>query len=329
MTETLTARQRAVLEARLMERLGRLDDGALLRVADFVDAAGRGTAAAPPPSGAQRGGWTRRQVIAGTVLGGAVVAGATTGAGVVGTVRGAAAAAAELREEANASLDRWQGLVALYERLESVDLDGAITGGLVAVAGALTNVQALTTRIREGLERAETTLAELDESLAVLDNGLAAAEQAITRLADAVQALEDRLESVGERVAPLGDALGSFFKGLIGKIPFGVGDRILATVEHVEAVVTTVPEAISSVNTELIGPLRQRFFPREGDNIRVRLFDPLVAALFDPADRLLGAVTVLTERWEAQLAQPADQGIRARAEIREAIAQYKAEHRLS
>ncbi|HBY98424.1 MAG TPA: hypothetical protein DEP84_31535, partial [Chloroflexi bacterium] len=247
----------------------------------------------------------------------------------LGTVRGAAAAASELRAEVGATLERWQGLVALYERLESVDLDSTVSSGLAAVAVALGNVETLTTRVRGGLDRAEANLAEFDQSLAVLDKGLAAAEQAVTRMADAVQALEDHLESAGERVAPLTEAVGGFFKGLISKIPFGVGDRILATLEHVEAVVTTVPEAITSLNTNLIGPLRQRFFPREGDDIRVRLFDPLVAALFDPADKMLAAVTVLAERWQAQLAEPAEQRLKTRAEIRNAITQYKADHHLT
>lgn len=346
MTETLTTQRRAVLEARLIERLERLDDAALLRAAEIILGPGheprldrkrenpRSAESGAAPSSsfhpqARSGGWTRRQVLAGTVVGGMAVAGAATGAGVLGTVRGAADAVTELQAEASLALERWQGLVALYQRLDDIGLDDVVNNGLAAVAGALGNVQALTTRLQSGLERTEASLAALDESLAVLDDALVAAEGAITRLAEAVQALEDHLEAVGERVAPLTEALGGFFKDLVGRIPFGVGDRILATIERVQAVVTTVPETIASLNSRLIEPVRQRFFPREGGTLQVRLFDPLVAALFDPAEKLLAAITTLAERWEAELAGPAQQRIAARAQVREAIARYRAENNLT
>ncbi|HYN87419.1 MAG TPA: hypothetical protein VER55_02755, partial [Ardenticatenaceae bacterium] len=291
----------------------------------FLDRPSSPTDSVAPPS---ETGLTRRRLLTRTVVGSVAVAGVGA-AGVAGAVRVADSTAAELRERSEAALERFQGLVALYERLEGVDLDGIVGNGLAAVAGALGGVQGLAERLQGGLERAGTSLAELDESLAVLDNGLAAAEEAVNRLAAALQALEDRLEAAGERVAPLAEAIGGFFTGLLSRLPFGMGERIAEVLERITAVVTSVPETIASVNDGLIGPLRQRFFPREGDTIHVRLFDPLIGALFDPADRLLAAVSALTEKWQVELAGPAEQHIEARAEIRDAIARYKSENDLA
>lgn len=319
-----------------MERLGRLDDAALLRVADFMEAA---PLALPPAPAAPaiieatpvRRGWTRRQMLGSTLIGGAAVA--ATGGAVSALSHGQAAASADAALQAAAThaaneQAALKGLVLLYERLDGVGLDETVAGGLQAVSGALATVQQAAETVRGGVTRAEDAFKELDEALAILDNGLDVAERAVGRLAQAVQTLEDRLEAAGEPVKPLAEALGSFFTTIVGKIPFGVGERIVQTLDHVQAVVTSVPEAILGVNGYLIEPLRRRFFPREGGTLHVRVIDPLVSALFAPLDTLLGAVVALAEQWQRDLARPAERRMAERRELRATIADYRREQGL-
>lgn len=337
-TMTLNDPQRASLEAQIFEELQRLDDRTLRELRTWL--------AAPEGQGPSRpGGLTRRQMLMGALLGTAAVA--TAGVGgtlltqgqerVQGVAEGAQAVA-DLSGEVAAWQDRAQALgsqlqeagdlVNLYERMESVGLDEVVRGGLNAVAALLDRAAQGAASVREGLTAAQNSINQLDEGLAVIDNGLARAEEAVTTLSNLMQALEDRLVEAGQPVRPLTDALGGFFTDLIGRIPFGVGERILGTIERIQAVLGAIPESIQNINEDLIQPLRERFFPKQGDDVQVRLLEPLTGLLFLPAQALLSTLGNLAETWKSALEQPARERLAQRDEIRKEIAALRARQSL-
>lgn len=225
---------------------------------------------------------------------------------------------AELEAQSNAlsgALDENNRLLDLYRQLEEIALDDTVRGGIALLLLFVAQIASAAASLRTGLVTAKLLISELDQAFVGLDSGLAGVERAVTGVSGAVQALEDGLRAAGEPVRPLTDALGSFFKGLISRIP-RVGDDILAAIERVEAVIGAVPELIEGVNGQLIRPMRERFFPRDGDNVRVRLLDPLVELIFLPADTLLGKVAELETTVTDALAAPADAKMAQRDEIR-------------
>lgn len=338
--------KRASLEARVFERLQHLDDATLNELdAWLAQPVAEGQ---PQP---QRG-MTRRQALVALLLGGAAVAGAGVTGSLVGEsgalTEGAARIAgmndtidqwrtraeqmadrvATLEEQAStlgSRLESTQGLVGLYDELDNVGLDDVVRGGLNTVATMLGALAEAAQRLREGLVVAQNNVNQLDEGLAILDRGLENAESVVTRLSGLMQGLEDRLREAGEPIAPLTEALGSFFTGLVSRIPFGVGERILVTIERIQAVIGAVPESIENINRDLIEPLRARFFPREGDDVHVRLIEPLTNLIFTPADRLLTQLATLGETWRSELERPAREKIEAREAIRKQISQYRLE----
>ncbi len=341
----MNSNARASLEARLMEQLRHADEGTLYQMEALL-----APADAPAPSR----GLTRRKVLALLGLGGAAavsVGGAgisallvsnsspeapaanapfvpvpaaepTAAAPAFPDLRGAVSQLTGQNQALTTELQSATGLMALYQELDELGLDRIVESGLGLVGMALERAGSGAAGLREGLRLAEQRLSELDQSFAGLDTGLARAEQGITGLSNMMQTLEDRLRAAGEPVAPITEALGGFFKGLIERIP-GVGPRIIEAIEHVEAIIGAIPQSIENINSDLIRPLRERFFPQQGDTVQVRLLDPIAAAIVAPADALLGALSDLSSTWQSALQQPAQETLAKRAEVRQKIAAAK------
>jgi uncharacterized phage infection (PIP) family protein YhgE len=354
---TMDDPRRARVEARLMERISRLDDSTLKELDAWLSQPLRPDEGHANPAGAapRAGGMTRRQALAAALFGSTAIAGAGVAGGYLGQNSGTVAGAASMTgtiselqgqaaafreranetgqrlEEARASLSEVQGrlgdaqeVITLFDQLEGVDLDSVVDGGVSAVASAIGRTAQVAQGLREGLARAQNNVAQLDEGFAVLDNGLVRAESAVSTLSGLVQGLEDRLRAAGEPVAPLTDALGSFFTGVLRRIPF-VGQQIVETIERVQAVVGAIPESIENINSDLIEPVRARFFPREGDDVTVRLLDPLMDLIFVPADRLLTNLSNLGETWQSALEAPTKEKLEQRALLREKIEALRTE----
>ncbi|MBA3533648.1 MAG: hypothetical protein H0T73_17160 [Ardenticatenales bacterium] len=330
--------KRAALEARIIEQLSRLEESTLHELEGWLSK--------PESPATRRGLMTRRQALAATLLGGtAIAAGGIVANGLgqqnnvltAGATLGATQIAAmnetvtQLRNEAGAAKERFEdavGLITMYDEMEGVDLDNAVSGGMNAVAAAIGRTAQAAQALREGLARAQNNINQLDEGLAVLDSGLVRAEGAVSQLSDLMQGLENRLREAGAPVAPITEALGSFFTGLISKIPFGVGDSILQTVERIQLVLGAIPESIENINRDLLEPLRVKFFPREGDNVTVRLIDPLTDLIFVPADRILSSLANLGETWQSALEQPTRAKLQERGSLRERIEAYRTDKNL-
>lgn len=346
---TMSDPRRARLEIQIMERLQALDEATLRDLDAWL--------AQDDPQTGRRGSLTRRQLLA--MVGGAAALGAG-GVGATWLLSGSEQAApvaepaaaptlapieptvatapeeefaarlAALRSEnqgLNERLEANSGLISLYEQLEGTGLDRVVEGGMALVATALGRMAQGAAGLREGLALAEQRINELDQSFAGLDQGLARAEGVVTNLSNLMQGLEDRLQAAGEPVAPITEALGNFFKGLIERIP-AVGPRIIEAIERVEEIVSAIPESIENINQDVLRPLRERFFPREGEDVTVRLIDPLTEILFAPAERLLGALEELGQTWQSALQQPVQEKLDKRADIRQRITVYKSEREL-
>jgi hypothetical protein len=229
--------RRARLEARLMERIGRLDDSTLKELDAWLSQPLSAKEARPGPSAApQPRGMTRRQALAAALFGSTAIAGAGVAGGYLGQNSGTVAGVAsmgdtinELRGEAQAFRERAaetgqrledaranlantevrlgdaREIISLFDQLDGIDLDSVVSGGLGAVASAIGRTVEGAQTLREGLARAQNNIDQLDEGFAILDGGLVRAESAVSTLSNLVQGLEDRLRAAGEPVAPLTD----------------------------------------------------------------------------------------------------------------------------
>lgn len=315
----LSSKQRAHLETELVDRLATLDDRQLLLLAEQLDALDDAYDADLAPRTSD--GVTRRQAIAG-VLGAGVLGAGLGGAG------GWAAGTSEVRRDAQQTIQTWRQLVGLYERLDDVGLDEVLTRAMNSLGGVVASLRDRVSDVNDGLVLAEDRLADLDQGLAVLDSGLAAVEGAVSRVAGLVARLQELLSEAGERTGSLGTRVAGFFRALLERLPFGLGDDMLAVVEQIEELMAALPDAIESINGNLIEPLRTRFFPREGDSVHVRIVEPILERTLEPARALLDDVETLLARWENDLVAPANRRMVELEDIRSEIDAFRREHQI-
>jgi len=322
-TEFSASRRGRVIE-RINQRLQALDYQTLLKLDELTERveADREALAAE--------GMTRRRFLQGALVGG--VAGLAVGAGgsLVAWETGTAAGRTAAELEATAEALKLKGLLALYENLEKIGLDAIVSSGVAAVGLLLEGVESGSLAIKASLDTVEGLLLDFEEAFPTIRAGIEWTEGVVSAFADKLQALEDAIERVLEKAQPITKALGSFFDFVLDLLPFGYGDKIRVTLDRIDDIVTSIPEAAEGINAKLLEPLRRDWFSEEeGKGLKAGLIDPIVTGLLDPLEAFLGKLAEMVGGWEEKLAGPVQKAISERDAIREQIARYKAEEGLA
>jgi hypothetical protein len=322
-TEFSASRRGRVIE-RINQRLQGLDYQTLLKLDELTEQvkADREVLATE--------GMTRRRFLQGALVGG--VAGLAVGAGgsLVAWETGTAAGRVAAELEATAEALKLKGLLTLYENLEKIGLDAIVSTGVAALGLLLEGVEAGSLTTKAGLDTVEGILLDFEEAFPTIRAGIEWTEGVISAFADKLQALEDAIEGVLEKAQPITEALGSFFNFVLDLLPFGYGDKIRVTLDRIDDIVTSIPEAVEGINTKLLEPLRRDWFSEEeGKGLKAGLIDPIVTGLLDPLEAFLGKLAELMDSWEEKLVGPVQKAISERDAIREQISRYKAEEALT
>ena len=270
-------------------------------------------------------GMTRRRFLQGALAGGAAGLTVAAGGSLVAWRTGTAAGRTAAELEAVARALKLKDLLGLYEKLESIQLDAIVSAGMAAVAALLKGVETGSLALKAGLDTAEELLLDFEGALPAIRDGIVWTEGVISGLADRLQAVEDTIEEVLEKAEPITDALSSFSDFVLDRLPFGIGDKIRAILDHIGDLITSIPEAIEGINTRLLERLRQDWFSEEeGKGLKARLIEPFVTKLLDPLEAFLQKVAELVGKCEERLAGPVENAISERNTIRDEIARYRA-----
>jgi len=259
---------------------------------------------------------TRRQLITSAAAGGAALV--VTGLG------GAAVGSAMTTAQYEIELTKLRALVALYEQLERVGLDAILATGLNIVRGALDAVKGGVNLLRDGITAVESAIKNFQVLLNTLSGAAAGAGQGLDDLSNKFHAAEGIVIAVLGTALPLAESIAGFFKTLLDKIPFGIGDDIRRAVSALTDLIRAIPNAIDTVANQLLKPLRDAFFPSSGDPaVKSNLIDPIGKSVLEPLKRLLTDIETLVGHWEKDLTSPVQAALVDRQKIREQIVQYK------
>jgi hypothetical protein len=274
---------------------------------------------------------TRRKFLTGAVAGGAagLALAAGTGAAVWKVADAELLAAKEKaeadllasRDAASAELARLQGLVDLYEGLEKIGLDAILEAGMLAVSLPLGAVEAGARVLKDGLAWATEALLNLGESLPTARESILWLEGQIAAIAGGITRLETSVKQALDRATDnaVAEALADLSNKILDSLPFGLGDRFRRVLEGVIDLVTSVDELLAGVNSHVLEPMRETWFSdQEGKGLGSTLVTPLVLHLENLA--------TLADTWQDELMAPTQGALARRAEVREEIARYRAEH---
>jgi hypothetical protein len=258
-------------------------------------------------------GITRRQLITTVAVGGAALAAGAVGGAVLGNTGTLARAESELQ--------KLRALVALYEQLEQVGIDGIIGSAMNIIRTALDTIKTGVRLARDGMSAAENALKNLQ---ALLDNlrGLTDGATAVLNdLSKKFQTAEALISAMLGAAQPVGESIVAFFNAILGKIPLGIGDDIRRTVTALVDLVRAISPTLDAVSNQLLKPLRVLFFPATGDAaVKLNLVDPLKQNLLAPLGKFLADVDSLLERWDTDFVAPVQAALDQRAGVRKQIA---------
>ncbi len=304
--------RRSARIARIIERLGRLDDGTL-EVLDRMtaDALVGVTASERPPA------VSRRQFLGAAAAGGLIVA--LTGGLTLWQLSAAHAAALEKE------VGTLRRILALYQQMDDLGLDDLVQRGMGAIAPILEALRDLATRLLEAIQSARAALLDFQSRFPSLQSGMRWLRDALLTLSQRLTALENEVNDVLGLSSPVAETVGGFLSRILDRLPVTFARQVRSGLERVGEVVSILPNFIQNVYTRILEPMDDWFTQRADAGLNGWIVNPLLKTVLDPAQTLAERVLELVTSWEEQLAAPARQAMDERAQIRAEIARLMEE----
>jgi hypothetical protein len=217
-----------------------------------------------------------------------------------------------------------EGLLAMYEELDAVDLATAASGGLVAVGGVLGGLIAEVPSLAEGLQAGRQALEEFEEELPLVEQGRYWLEGQMSTVQRALDAAESALNGALQVGGTFLQLLDRWFEDILKWLPFGIGEKALTIMSAVTDLLAEVPETLEGLQTNVAGPL-DLWLKRDGDDIRLqrRMIKPIREQALDRADMAVEGIGSVNDAYEVDLREPITTRVERQRVIREQIAHYR------
>ncbi len=304
MTATEDARttriRRAARMARIIDRLERLDDGTLEELDRLTRQAVSGAAVTP-------GETSRRRFLRAALAGGAIVA--VTGGLAVGQMG---------YDRLSAERNRLGRALALYEAMEEVGLDERLAQSLEALDGLVAGLRERAEALRNGLEAGRATLLDFQSRFPSLHSAFQWLRESLATLSQRMLALENSINGLLEISGPLVETMGSFLRWVLDHLPGSAATQVQDGLERFGEVVTMLPDLVEGLHQRILEPMDGWFSSRASTGLGNTLIQPLLSAVFDPAESVLDQVIQLATTWE-ETHQALQQALERRETIRSQI----------
>lgn len=304
--------RRSARIARIIERLGRLDDGTLEVLDRMTADALVGVSALERPPAV-----SRRQFLGAAAAGGLIVA--LTGGLTLWQLSAAHAAALEKE------VDTLRRILALYQQMDDLGLDDLVKRGMGAIAPILEVLRDLATRLLETIQSARAALLDFQSRFPSLQSGMRWLRDTLLTLSQRLTALENEVNGALGLSSPVAETVGGFLSRILDRLPVTFARQVRSGLERVGEVVSILPTFIQNAYTRILEPMDDWFSQRADAGLNGWIVNPLLKTVLDPAQTLAERALELVTAWEEQLAAPARQAMDRRAQIRAEIARLMEE----
>jgi hypothetical protein len=231
-------------------------------------------------------------------------------------------------DAANGRLTRAGELVALFDQLDAVGLDGAVEGGLASVAGSLAALLTPAAALRGGLSSARGLLANFELSLPDFAGAMHWLGEQVVRLKVGLWSVESSAaETAGTAAAGIAAAFTGFVGFVIDHLPFNIGAKVRATLSSTQSVLANLTDMTDNAADQVMLKISQRV--DDGPQSWKRtLVEPLRAEALNRADEVLTAVNNTDATYQQALKAPVESALQQRRTLREQIAAFRATHSL-
>jgi hypothetical protein len=217
-----------------------------------------------------------------------------------------------------------EGLLAMYEELDAVDVAAAATAGVATLGGVLGGLIAELPTLAEGLQAGRQALEEFEEELPLVEQGRYWLEGQLASVQRALDTAESALDGALQVGGTFLQLLDHWFEDILKWLPFGIGEKALTIMAAVSNLLAEVPDTLAGLQANVAGPL-DLWLKRDGDDIRLRqrLIKPVRQQAFDRADAAIEGIDSLNDTYEVELREPITALLERQRVIREQIGHYR------
>lgn len=228
----------------------------------------------------------------------------------------------------SAQLANSKQLINLYDLLDGVNLDAAVTTGIAAVIGGFAGSLTLGATVQTGLARASAALADFEAALPDLQAVVAWVGEQVVKIKAGLMAVELAAQRVVTGlVTGLEAVFGGFIKFILDHLPFGLGENVSRALSATHALLLSLPAVADGLNDNVLAKISPHV--TEGaQHWKHTLVEPVREQALVPTGKLLNQLTETNTTFANSLQTPVQTALDQRAALRQQIAAFRTAHNL-
>jgi len=225
--------------------------------------------------------------------------------------------------DAQAKLEQYRGLIALFDSLDAIPLDSAIVSGLASAAVGFGSVLGLAPLVAQGLAAARGLFADLENQFPALRAGLDWLKERLDGLENGIASVEAAAADAMDMLDPAANRLAQLIDYILGHLPFGIGRSIKGALGAVNDVYRSLPDLILGSRGQVVNVLGEKLGTGKA-GLSKTVLQPVRENAFAPAEQLVAQVENLHQTYVRDLHDPLVGALDRRNALRQEIAAFRA-----
>lgn len=238
----------------------------------------------------------------------------------------------QLRAEldtANQQVSVLVGLLALYEQMDEVDVQGVWRVGVTAVTNSLSDLIDEIPWLQEGIAVGRQALQDVEAHIPLLQNGRYWLEDHRNKLRRYYEGVKSLLETAVAATGPFLEMLNAWFQDILKWLPFGLGTRASNIMQSLADLLGEIPYTLTGLDTNVAQPLAVWLDENHGGaTLQQALIEPLRTAVLTKAEEVAQKAQEVDEIYENQLVQKLETAVASQEIIRALIHEYRQQHQI-
>ena len=233
-------------------------------------------------------------------------------------------------DSATARVGVLSGLVALYERLDEVDVGAFVANGFDEMGAAIGNVVDDIPTLRESLDGGRRLLGELEDQVPLVENARLWLLAQIGRIELIYGTIVVMLQVAAERSGNAIELMAEWLQKVLGWLPFGLGERTTNLINAVTALIDVMPETLRGTNDNVAQALELWLGKADESDVPLvsRVIVPLREQVLDWAEAQLSKTAELRQTYDSKITEPLRLAHENRQRIRDGIEMYRQQYEL-
>lgn len=212
-------------------------------------------------------------------------------------------------------------LIALYDKLESLNIDSIVQSGLTIAASAFSGLLGLAPLVGDGVRLAQTLLDGFEAKFPLYRAGVDWLKNRMDSLSSGITAVEEAIASAMSSLDPIASRMTQLIDHILKNLPFGIGQSVRNALEAINNLYQFLPDTIAGAKEQVVNTLAEPFNTSERGLTRT-LLQPVREKALVPAEKLVGQVRSANDIYRRDLHEPVSAALTQRAEVWREIMAY-------